>query len=237
MKAELAKLFELQKIDKAILQANKALAELDDGKALIAEAKRVQAALKKREQELSRRRADLTDAELELKRVEEKRDKTRALLHSGRITNPRELSSLEKEAQALDRARSNLDERVLLAMDDVERLQGEVDRLRADLNQRKQVIRKVLAEYKKRSAALNERLAELNKQRQAAAANISPPLLKRYDAVRNRLDGIGIVDASDGVCSGCRMPVPELVMRELKAGERVITCDNCTRILYIPEED
>lgn len=237
MREDLKNLYRLQQIDRAILDARRAMSGLDDGQALIAEAKRSQATLKQRSDELSKRQVDLVDAELELKRVEEKLDKTRHLLHSGRVTNPRELSGLQKEVAALERARGNLDERVLVAMDDVERLKAETAQLDRDLEQRKNAIREVVQEYRKRVAALESRLRELEQRRQIAAASVSEGLIKRYEAVRNHLDGIGIVDVSGGVCGGCHMPVGELVLREVRAMNKVVTCDNCTRILYLAEEE
>ena len=50
-------------------------------------------------------------------------------------------------------------------------------------------------------------------------------------------DGIAVAEVKNGSCSACFMKLRPQVLVELKLGGEIITCESCTRILYILKED
>jgi predicted nucleic acid-binding Zn-ribbon protein len=57
-------------------------------------------------------------------------------------------------------------------------------------------------------------------------------------AVYNRLaqrsrDGIAVAEVVNGSCSACNMSLRPQMNVEVKKGNEIITCENCSRILYI----
>ena len=37
-------------------------------------------------------------------------------------------------------------------------------------------------------------------------------------------------------CGGCNISLPSLVVNSVREGQKLIECENCGRILYIPQE-
>jgi predicted nucleic acid-binding Zn-ribbon protein len=61
----------------------------------------------------------------------------------------------------------------------------------------------------------------------------------RLASVYNRLvqrsrDGIAVAEVVNGSCSACFMGLRPQVNLEIKRGDQIITCESCTRILYVP---
>lgn len=67
-------------------------------------------------------------------------------------------------------------------------------------------------------------------------------LSDRFASVYNRLvqrskDGIAVAEVVNGSCSACFIALRPQVQLEVKKGDQIVTCENCTRILYIlPKE-
>ena len=73
-------------------------------------------------------------------------------------------------------------------------------------------------------------------ERARAVPGVDPKILKQYDRILTNRDGMAIVGVKDSACSGCNMSVPPQVVNLIKMYERIITCEVCNRILYIPDE-
>ena len=98
-------------------------------------------------------------------------------------------------------------------------------------------------EARRRSA-----LEEFEAQLAADRAELDSELKKRHDvfitlpanlaSVYNRMaqrsrDGIAVAEVKNGSCSACFMKLRPQMQVEIKKGNQIITCENCTRILYI----
>ena len=64
------------------------------------------------------------------------------------------------------------------------------------------------------------------------AALISPPVLSRYEFIRNRLRHPVIVPVEAGICSGCHIAIPPQVFIDLQRGNHIMSCPNCQRLMY-----
>ena len=62
------------------------------------------------------------------------------------------------------------------------------------------------------------------------AAQLSPELLKRYVAIKKKYPN-PVARVSDNRCSGCGMSLPMNTIKKFAAGNAVIECENCARIL------
>lgn len=67
-------------------------------------------------------------------------------------------------------------------------------------------------------------------QRKAA---VDPTLLNRYAAVKNH-HAVPMAMVEQEQCGGCRMSLPTVVVRKVMAGDGLVECENCGRILYAP---
>jgi predicted nucleic acid-binding Zn-ribbon protein len=81
-------------------------------------------------------------------------------------------------------------------------------------------------------------LEEQTKKRDEVMATIPPNWASVYNRlVQRSQDGIAVAEVVNGSCSACFMSLRPQVQQQLRKGNEIITCENCTRILYIPADD
>ncbi len=225
-------LYELQQLDTQIARTRRADAALDTGTQAAQAAAAARAEADGQSAALHRLQGDLKDSELKLKSVEAKRKTYHDRLYQGSITNAKELGNIEKEIAALGRQRSDLDERILELMEQVETAQTaqraaeqtaqEADTRHAD----------TVAAYRARHGALSLELTDLTRRRGESAVLIEDKaLLKRYEDIRAKAGGLGISKIEDGNCGACHMSLPSTVIKEVKEYAAPQRCESCGRLL------
>lgn len=231
MKDALMALYTLQEVDMALAVARQTLDGLDRGDVERAAAETARTLFQRLTKTLHDTSADLTDAELELQSVEQKKKQYEDKLYGGRVTNPKELTSMQEEIEALGRQRGRLDERILVLMDQVENIKAQVQDAREKLAAAEAALSRKEAAYRDAYREISERIAGLEERRDQAAKALPVALLKRYEAIRAQRGGVGAARIEGGVCSVCRTSLPTNLVRRVQAGETVELCENCGRIL------
>ena len=86
------------------------------------------------------------------------------------------------------------------------------------------------------SAATKDLLATLLADRVEVVKTIEPRLLATFEMVAKGRKGIGIARVVDGLCSACRVRVRPHLYNQVRAGDQILQCESCVRILYwVPE--
>lgn len=237
MKEQLKALYELQKIDLELAQANAALAALDGAMALRQKRELAAKQSEAAHQALVNAEIELKDSELNLKSIDEKRAATEKKLYGGGIMSVKEATSLEHEVEHLKNQQGQLDERVLELYDTVESLRAKSKAAKAvvdDLDRRiGEALEKEAAERKRLEAAI----ARLEPRRAEAAAGITDKqLLSRYEAIRKRTGSSGMARIVDHKCEGCHVAVTSFTARNLFEDKGIEYCENCGRILMLEVE-
>lgn len=227
-----SRLRDLQLLDSRISYLEGVLASLDDGSALRTQVDQARADEESGRAELHGKQSRVRSLELELQAAAEKAAKVERDLYSGRITNPKELSAMQEDVQALGRQRQRLEDEILTLMEEVEQLLERVRTLEAQRATRERSLDEHLEEYHTSRKTLAADLESVRAQRESLAAEIDADLLRRYDRLRSRKDGVAVVEVVGGICGGCHVAIPEGRVAELVEGDRIYTCEECGRILY-----
>lgn len=233
MNEKLRLLYELQKIDTAIAAAQKARASLNNGATMKQQLEAVREAFQEAEELYKNTVRELRDCELELKGVESKNKLYNDRLYAGKITNPKELSSIEQEIEMLKRQKDKLEERILELMDLVEERKMEMLRAQESLQNLDKEYEAFIASQRKKSAMLAAEIKQLTAMREEILPKIDPALLSKYEALSARLGGIGISKVEQGTCSACRTQLLKNTISALSNTDEIQTCENCSRILYL----
>lgn len=228
----LAELWTLQQVDSRLTTARAQRAALDDGSALRQEVDAARAAVLSSASRLRECQAALRDYELRLESTEAKQKKIEGDLYGGRVSNPKELTSLQDDLAALARTRDQLEDRILALLDQVETLKEEAASADAAHRALEQRLAAHVAEYEAARARLDIEIDALASQRTACASALEPRLLKKYEGIAAQEGGTGIVAIQGGRCSGCHNTVPLNFVTWTREG-RVVTCERCHRILYL----
>ena len=224
----------LQQIDTQIQKAKRAQALLDNGSQATQQAQAARDAERAGRDAFHLLSGELKDAELKLSSIETKRKSYQQKLYQGTVTNAKELANIEKEIEALGRQRSDTDDRILGLMEQAEQAQADLsvaeERARAAETHRAGVT----AQFQSRYEAMALEITDATQRRGAAVSEVTDkPLLKRYEDIRLRSSGLGIVKIEGADCGGCHMTLPAGAIKLVKEGLQVQTCENCGRLLSL----
>lgn len=89
-----------------------------------------------------------------------------------------------------------------------------------------------IADLAKAETELQGKVAALEAERTALAAGVDPDTFNRYERLLRNKGNRVVVGIEHGVCGGCHMKFPHQITVTLQAGEEIVTCPNCARILY-----
>lgn len=225
-------LWAVQRADAQLADARARRAALDDGGALRAEVEAARAAAAGAAAQLRDAQAALRDHELQLQGTEARYKKAEGDLYGGRISNPKELASLQEDLASLARARDRLEDRILELLEQVEALRR-LDAARlAALRELEQRLATHITEFEVARDRIDAEIAALAAQRAERASTVAPRLLKKYENIAVQEGGVGMVAIVGGHCGGCRNDVPSQFVSRIRLGQ-VVTCERCHRILYI----
>lgn len=225
-------LIKLHRVDAAIVEIRKRAASWDPGRALTAEIQRLTGLIEAARKEHQQRQAAVTDLELKQQSLKDKLAKFDKDLYGGKIVNPREVEAIQKEMEMLKKHIADLDGEILAAMERIPEAENNLPQLTKEL----EIRQRQLAEHQQRAnvekAQMESEFKELSAQRPALESKVDPGLLKQYDAIRKRHDGIGMSEiTAAGTCGRCGMQVPSKNVVLAKEG-KLVTCDECHRLLY-----
>lgn len=168
--------------------------------------------------------------EQQLNQVVDKRRRSSDRLYSGTVSNPKELSDLQNEIDALARRRSDLEDSLLELMIEVEAAQEADDVAGAELEEMEAAWaeqREALAGEQDRLAA---RLNALLEQRQKQAAAVDASFLSAYESTRQKRGGVAVAVVKDGLCQACGVRVSSSKVSLAHSGS-LARCGSCDRII------
>jgi len=228
----IGQLYQLQRVDLEREEKSGHLAEVEACLGETDELKHARRMVAEMDDRLGQLRKQVRELELEVGTVEDKLKKNQDQLYGGYVRNPKELKSLQEEATALRRHRSQLEDRELELMIATEESESERAERQARLYQIEELWRTDQAGMFAEKEQLQQRLAELEEQQSGIRAEIGSKDLAFYDDLQGRLGGKGIALLKDGLCQGCWVDVPMTVARAVERGQGQNYCPICDRLLY-----
>lgn len=123
------------------------------------------------------------------------------------------------------------EDKILELMINAEAREKEVKAAEADLKSETAEIEKEKTEAREKTAEDEKLLAEWNAKRDSYRAGISPDLLRHYDRVV-KLRRTGLSEVRDHKCMTCQVMLRPQTYNDVRAGEQVVICESCQRILY-----
>lgn len=215
------------KLDDAGNQSAALEAQLADEAAVVA----AHTALTEAQERANGLRSQLGALELETQGLTDKLKQVSERLYSGRIGNPKELAGLNLDAGLLQKHRSELEDRELALMEQIETVE-------AELQSRRAAREKIDAERAARVTTAQRTLetvraasAEMTARRDALRTRLTPDILSEYDRLRRAKRGRAVAQMKASTCAACGYAVPSGLVARVKAGAEIVYCANCERIL------
>jgi predicted nucleic acid-binding Zn-ribbon protein len=225
-------LYQLQLVDSEWDEKRQQLELVEESLGESGDVLRAREAVAETEGRLGELRAQLRTLGLEVAGLNDKLKKNQERLYSGRVRNPKELTSLQEEAAYLRRRTSELEDEQLELMIAIEEDEAELAERQARLRQIEAMWRDDQAALRNKKEELDLRLVELEEEREDMRARLGASDLANYDDLRQQLGGIGVVRLKKGICQGCGVDVPTSMASAVARGEGVHYCTICGRLLY-----
>lgn len=233
--ANLIALYRLQQVDRQLEEASQELNSLNSSDSGSNDFKEAEAALEKGRGEKREAERVLKNAELELATLETEKKQTEDKLYSGKITNSKELSQLERDIQQLTKRRDKLDEQVLNGMEKLENANQTLKVKEKLFEEAKSTLEREKNARESRVARLSQQLEELKLRRENFTRSLDEMLLEQYASLKERKAGLAIASLKKNSCSACYMMVSESTIQKVKTLE-LEYCSSCGRILYLDKE-
>jgi len=143
--------------------------------------------------------------------------------------------ALQTEIEKAKSDVGDLETDILTLMDEIDQAaRGEKEAaaaLKETEGRAEQRIRVLEAEKEKLSAEAAQKASA----RDSLARAIPPDVLRTYQFLRKKRQGVAMAPVNGTMCGACRITILPQSLVELTRGNKLITCENCQRILYRPE--
>lgn len=229
--SEIWRLYELQRADGRIAEAERALAALRSDDAHRQQFAAVEARFQEADGEFRRLKKELREMELEDQTLRDRRKSLEGKLYGGRISNPKELASFEEELKHVQARLDALEDDMLARMEDLEQRESTVAELQRELEQEQGRRDQRQSEIAAQAAAHEQELASVKERRRRMATETPAADLKRYEELRAKKHGVAVAKVEGTSCGGCRMHLTDHKIQQAR-GADMTWCSTCGRILY-----
>ncbi len=176
-------------------------------------------------------------AELRERMLQAERERERYEQQMDLIKTQREYEALDKEIREASEREQTLrkdlqrEERVLQEMSEgLEREENLIKQQEEELHEEQKKI-------KSETEAKEKQLKELKKDEGGLTPGLDEELLFKFERILRSKEGEGIVPLRKGVCTGCQMILPNQFVNDVRAGESILFCPYCSKIVFHVDAD
>lgn len=232
-------LWELQEVDQSLerisgeIKQRELVIKLKKYQAEIAE---IQNIIDKEEKDIAKLERDCKKMEQELASLEAKKNEREQTLYAGNCSNTKELEGMKVKLEVVKAQVSQMEDEILMNMDILEDKVQLLNRLGGQLAEIKKVYTKGVKLYKKNKKEFIDAKTFAEERQTKLEDILGESLLQKYQRVQRTFKNTGIARVENGLCSGCRVEIPILHLKNIKEGNNIYTCEQCGRILINWEE-
>jgi len=148
------------------------------------------------------------------------------------VKTNKEYQALLSEIDGIKEANSREEEEILQVMD-------EIDELKKDLSKREKEMAITVERIETEKRKIQERMVQGDavwkqqmERREVLSKQIETKLIKLYNTLKEKRQGVGVVGVKQETCQGCFVNVPPQMFIEVQKNNSLIRCPHCNRILY-----
>ena len=148
------------------------------------------------------------------------------------VQTSREQTALLKEIEDAKKNVKENEEKIVSIMEQVEKLTAETTEERNLLKTEKTLVDEEKEKVKSVIDELSKGKKTKKNKRDKQADAVNGSMIQKYEVLRERRNGLAIVNVLDGVCQGCFMNLPPQKYNMLLRGDQVLECPSCQRLIY-----
>ncbi len=151
------------------------------------------------------------------------------------VQTSREQTALLKEIEDAKKNVKENEEKIVSIMEQVENLTTETTEEKNILKTEKSLVNEEKKKVKTVIDGLSKGKKTKKNKRDKQAGAVNGSMIQKYEILRERRNGLAIVNVLDGVCQGCFMNLPPQKYNMLLRGDQVLECPSCQRLIYHQE--
>jgi len=148
------------------------------------------------------------------------------------VKTNKEYQVLLREVDDNRNRKDALETELLEYLDDIEKNELIVSESEKEYTLVKDQIKAEQEEVGKKSTNDSELLDEFLARQKEIGKTLDASLMQRFKKISKMNNGLAVVNVSNEVCLGCFMNIPPQLYIEVQRGESLISCPQCSRILY-----
>jgi predicted nucleic acid-binding Zn-ribbon protein len=154
------------------------------------------------------------------------------------VQTGREQTALLKEIEDAKKNAKENEEKMILLMEDIEKLRSQSEEEQNLLKGEKKLVSEETENVRSNIEKINKGKKAKDAERNRQAKKVKENTLRKYNTLRERRNGLAVVNVVAGVCQGCFMAIPPQRFNMLLRGDMMFDCPTCQRIMYYapPEE-
>ena len=136
------------------------------------------------------------------------------------------------EIELANKKKDALEERVLLAMEQGEEKQKELEEVEKLLQDVTQTLEREKGELEALSVKLADEVAQIEQEKQGLIASLEKRVHHRYSMLKSSMKLVVVATVQGETCQGCQLQIPPQLVASVKRADDLLTCPYCHRILY-----
>ena len=174
-----------------------------------------------------------TENENRIKKLNEGMVKTKTRLLE--VKNNKEYQAMLKEIEIAESSRGDIETEIISILEALDKLSVLVKKDEETLKHSKNKYEQEKKIIEDDLNTIDTDVVDWEKKRINLQKNVSDDLLARYEKIRNRNKGVGVISVWKAVCNGCHMNIPPQLYNELQKSNELLSCPNCSRIIYFQD--
>jgi predicted nucleic acid-binding Zn-ribbon protein len=230
--ATAAELYELQGFDTLWLKVRRRLLQIQKQLGESEELQSARGAVADTEEQLHLWNGRQKDADLEFQALQKRIADTDEQLMSGRVTNPKELESLQASVDSLRRHASEVEDKGVEALLEIEALTEQLAANQGTLSKIETLWKAGQGNLLEEENKMKRNYVILKKRRGAAAQRMDADALAEYERLRKRKGGVAVTTVAGENCEACGVKLPTGVISAARSQPQLSFCTSCGRIVY-----
>jgi predicted nucleic acid-binding Zn-ribbon protein len=235
MQETIRKLLQLQEYDLQILELDHRDRELR--KHLAGERREVDEQIRQLEAEqdrLKQLQAALKALELELESRQQKKAQLEA--QQAAVKRNVEYKAMMKEILDVQAAIRLTEDKVLEKYEEIEQEKQQTAVRDKEVAERRTKLQERVAVVEGQLHEIAQKLDEARARRKEAEERLDERVLRLYRRIFKNKNGAVVVPIINRTCGGCHLSVTAQTENMVRRLEQIVRCENCSRILYVPDE-
>ena len=174
-----------------------------------------------------------TESENKIKKLNEGMVKTKERMLE--VKNNKEYQAMLKEIDVSESSRGNIETEIISILEALDKLSGLVKEDEETLKNSKNKYEQEKKIIEDDLNTIDADVLDWEKKRIDLQKNVTDDLLARYEKIKKRNKGVGVISVWKAVCNGCHMNIPPQLYNELQKSNELLSCPNCNRIIYFQD--